>query len=297
MSDRFALIPHAARDSSRLALLISVWACVLLAGCRQSGPTVKPSALSESPDAPAREPSAEISADVPDPDDTEENTPLLAKPAVQTYSGEPHGTGVKPLPTPSVFGSGGNARKIAFVIDASGSMVDVLPFIIKITDHVIKDLEPEQKITVIAFSGDGVFEVPGGTDGKGLRSTTDQFKTKVTEWLNMDNFQYSTGGSGGEHAQAAVLKALSYKPQLLYVMSVHLNDAGKNATQFETDQDKLIKAVAKANNTPKPAKINTVQFVGKDPLAKAGLKGTLQRLAEEHNGKYQFVSAKELVPE
>lgn len=189
-----------------------------------------------------------------------------------------------------MFGSGGNARKIAFIVDASGSMVDVLPFVVNELKRSINALQPAQNITIIFFSGEGIYEVPGGGGVKGLRSCTPKFKDDIREWVTLSNFKFETGGRGSQHVEDAILRALSYKPQMVFLLSDNLTGGGQGATQHEIFQGELMDAIRKANNKLKPpAVFHTIQFLYEDPLVRAGLTGTLRLIADETDGDYRFI--------
>lgn len=196
-----------------------------------------------------------------------------------------------------VFGSRGNAKDIVFVVDASGSMVDVLPFVVKELKRVLGGLSPQQRVTVICFSGEGIYEVNGGGGGqadRGLREATPEFKEHLYEWLSIENYQFPSGGRGAQHAEQALARGLAYKPQMMFVLSDSLTGGGQGATRHEISQAELLKAVKAANQADPPAKINTIQFLYEDPLVRAGLTGTLQLLADETGGSYRFIGARDL---
>jgi len=193
-----------------------------------------------------------------------------------------------------IFGNGGNARNIAIVVDASGSMVDVLPFVISELKEVVDGLVAEQNITIIFFSGSGVFEVPGGGRTQGLRPCTAAFKTEIREWVTLENFRFDTGGRGSQYAIAALERGLSYSPELLFLLSDNLTGGGQGATVHEIFQDDLMDAVRAANDGTPKAVINTIQFLYPDPLVNAGLTGTLDLLATETDGNYRFIKAEDL---
>jgi len=267
--------------------------------------------LSETPGAPMKmEEVEEQSADTPmttpvvdptvtNPTPTVVNTPIPTQLVGLQYEG---GQAGGPLGNTSgsgdfgadVFGNGGNAKNIAFVVDASGSMVDVLPFVINELKRAVNALKPAQNITIIFFSGEGVYEVPGGGGVKGLRSCTPKFKDDIQNWVSLDNFRYETGGRGSQNAEAAIVRALDYKPQLVFLLSDNLTGGGQGATQHEIFQDSLMKAVREANDFRPPAKFNTIQFLYEDPLVRAGLTGTLQLMANETGGVYKFIGARDL---
>lgn len=192
-------------------------------------------------------------------------------------------------------GGGGSARNIAFVIDASGSMVDVLPFVVNELKRVVNGLQAEQTFTVIFFSGEGVFEVPGGGARAGLRSATPEFKQAVREWVTLDNHEFQTGGRGSVNAITAIEKALGHRPQLVYLLSDNLTGGGQGATQYEIFQDDLMDRINDENKKLRPpAKFNTLQFLYTDPLVNAGREGTMKLIADSTNGTYHFVSEAQL---
>jgi len=286
-----------------------VWQTIINA--EEEQPVVPNAKLSDSPGAPmvleeVQEQSSDSPKTVPvvdptvvNPTPTVTNTPIPTQLVGLTYQG---GSPGGPLGNSNgsgdfganMFGSGGNARDIAFIVDASGSMVDVLPFVINELKRVVSELQPAQRITIIFFSGDGVFEVPGGDKPKGMRACTPKFKEQIREWVSLENFRFATGGRGSQHVENAIVQALSYKPQLVFLLSDNLTGGGQGATQHEIFQTDLMSSLRKANSYRPPAKFNSIQFLYEDPLIKAGLTGTLQLIADETGGQYKFLSAKEL---
>lgn len=275
---------------------------------------VIPSAkLSDSPGAPmVIEEIVEQSGDVPltvpivdptvtNPTPTVTNTPIPTTLLGLTYSGGqsggPLGNAVGDGAANNegkggtvVFGPAGTARKVAFIVDLSGSMVDVQPFVINELKRALQKLQKGQDATIIVFSGEGVYEVPGG---KGLRAVTDDYKKAMGDWLDKADKNFEVGSRGDKNAERAIRRALSYQPQLVFVLSDALV-RGDDVASHERAQDKLMKSINEANKAERPTKFNTIQFLYEDPLDRAGKQGTLRRLADETNGRYRFVSAKEL---
>lgn len=308
-----ALMPWGISIVFHVALVVIafflVWQTIIKADEEQ---TVIPNAnLSDTPGAPMKmEEVEEQSADTPmtvpvvdptvtNPTPTVTNTPIPTKLVGLQFQGGQSGG---PLGNTQgtgdfgadVFGNGGNARDIAFIVDASGSMVDVLPFVINELKRAVNALKPAQNITIIFFSGEGVFEVPGGGGVKGLRACTPKFKEDIRGWISLENFQYETGGRGSQHVQEAILRGLSYKPQLVFLLSDNLTGGGQGATQHEIFQDTLMGAIQDANDFRPPAKFNTIQFLYEDPLVRAGRTGSLQLIAEDSGGVYKFIGARDL---
>lgn len=208
------------------------------------------------------------------------------------------GTGIGLTPS-------GNVKDVVFLIDASGSMVDVLPFVINELKEVVVKMKPviiegrryDKRATVIFFSGEGVHEVPGGGGVKGLRTMTPTFKNQVREWVSLENFNYPTGARGSAHVKAALTQALSYQPKLIILLSDNLTGGGQGATQHELMQDDLLELIHEHNKAKPPTKINTIQFLYEDPLVRQGLPGTLDRIAKEtggEGGKARFVTERDL---
>lgn len=286
-----------------------VWQTIIKA--EEEQPVIPNAKLSDSPGAPmvieeVQEQSADTPMTVPvvdpvvtNPTPTVTDTPIPTTLVGLTYAGGQSGgplgntTGAGDFGA-DVFGNGGNARDIAFIVDASGSMVDVLPLVVNELKDVVNELESKQRITIIMFSGAGVYEVPGGGGVKGLRACTPRFKEHIREWVSLENFKFKTGGRGGQNVQAAIARGLSYRPQLVFLLSDNLTGGGQGATQHEIFQDDLMEAIRRANDHNPPAKFNTIQFHYEDPLVRAGLKGTLQLIADETGGNYKFIGARDL---
>ncbi|MEO0475992.1 MAG: hypothetical protein AAF085_08515, partial [Planctomycetota bacterium] len=91
---------------------------------------------------------------VTNPTPTVTDTPIPTQLVGQQFAGGKSGgpLGNQPF-VAEVFGSKSKAQNVAYVIDASGSMVDVLPFVVKEVSESISEVRDEQNVTVIVFSG------------------------------------------------------------------------------------------------------------------------------------------------
>ena len=87
----------------------------------------------------------------------------------------------------------------------------------------------------------------------------------------------------------AIRQALSYKPELMFILSDNITGSGI----FETDQRWLLDQIKEADRGI-GTKINTIQFLYPDRLTRAGLKGTLELIADETGGVYEFYDGKKL---
>jgi hypothetical protein len=177
----------------------------------------------------------------------------------------------------SFLGSGGNARKLAFIIDASGSLVDTFPYVIEELKKSIQQLSARQSFTVIFFQGNSAIEVPPA----GLKRATPENKQAVVQWLDARRVT----PQGGSSPVKAIRLALEYKPDLMYMLSDNITGAGRG--RYEIDQQQLIGQIEDANTSG--TKINTIQFLYEDPLEEFGLPGTLKLIADRSGGHYKFV--------
>jgi hypothetical protein len=182
----------------------------------------------------------------------------------------------------TMYGSGGNARRLVYMIDASGSLIGTLPFVIAELKRSIGELSDRQEFTVIFFQGEEAREVPP----RGLKRATQENKQRVIQWIDV--------GSGNivpmnlSNPVKAITLALQYRPQLMFLLSDNITGEGR----YQVDQRMLLAEIAKANrgNT----KINTFQFLYPDPLTAAGLKGTMELISENSGGIYKYLDAREL---
>jgi hypothetical protein len=186
------------------------------------------------------------------------------------------------------YGTGGNARRIAYVVDASGSLMDTLPFVILELKRSIAELSEQQSFTVLFFQA-GLDGKPRVIEGptRGLKPATAQNKQAVINWI--DPTAGNVVPTGKTNPMAAIRQALTYRPQLLFLLSDNITGGGI----YELDQRLLVSEIKKANRDN--TKINTIQFLVADPLASVpGMRGTLQLIAEETGGIFKFVDAREL---
>ena len=182
----------------------------------------------------------------------------------------------------TMYGSEGNAKRLAYIIDASGSLLDSMPFVINEIKRSISELSDKQKFTIIFFQGDSLVEVPP----PGLKKATSELKQQVIKWVDMDNGNIVPKGSS--NPVKAIKLALRYKPQLVFLLSDNIT----GRAQYEMNQTRLLTEIKKANNGH--TKINTIQFLYPDPLTKVGLKPTMELISESTGGVYKFVDGREL---
>lgn len=182
----------------------------------------------------------------------------------------------------AMFGAGGNAKKIVFVIDATGSLIDSFPFIVKELTRTVNGLSERQSFAVIFYNGEKMMDAAG----EGLRKADDQAKKAVIEWIAPEKHNIEIKGKG--NPVKAIQKALRMKPDLLFLLSDNITGQG----QYMVEQDFLLSEIKRANASN--TKINTIQFIYKDPMEQFGGKPTMQLIAEQTGGIYKFVSEEDL---
>lgn len=179
------------------------------------------------------------------------------------------------------FGQGGNAKRIAYVVDASGSLLDTLPFVILELKSSISKLSEAQSFTIIFFTAAKPLEAYR----PGLKPATSENKAGVLKWLEEGHVV----AHGQSSPIEAVKRALGYKPDLVFLLSDNITGQGR----FELSQSQLLAEVKKSNKGK--TKINTIQFLYPDPLGKIkGMRPTLEMISLNSGGLYKFVSGREL---
>jgi hypothetical protein len=175
-------------------------------------------------------------------------------------------------------GGGGSARTICYVVDASGSLLDTLPFVINELKQSIRKLDGRsQKFTIIFFQRDMAIEVP--VPHKGLKIATAENVKRAADWITLTSNNIVPRGSS--NPVEAIKLALGYKPDLIYILSDNITGKGR----YAVDQADLLELIEDTKKTKSAGrtKINTIQFLYPDPL------GTLKMIAEQNGGVYKFV--------
>jgi len=194
------------------------------------------------------------------------------------------GDGDGPFGTPT-----DNAKRIVFVVDASGSLLDTFPFVIQELRKSVGNLSGKQSFTIIFFQGDEALEVP--VPRPGMKQATAAAKAAVRAWL--DPMAGNVRPRGGTNPLPGIQLALRYQPEVMVLLSDNITGGGTGATQYEIEQQRLLDEVSRANTAN--TRINTIQFLYEDPLAQVpGKRGTLEQISERTGGKYKFVDAAEL---
>ena len=141
----------------------------------------------------------------------------------------------------------------------------------------------QQRFGLVFFQRNEALMVPPTTR---LVSATPDAKVTALRWIDEKVIP-----AGRSNPLAAIEKALSFKPDVIFLLSENITGSG----EFEIDQADLLSLLDELNPIDRrtgrrATRINCVQFLDPDPL------DTLRRIAERHGGTdgYRFLSRAEL---
>ena len=176
-------------------------------------------------------------------------------------------------PKGPVFGSGGNARRIVFVCDATGTMIQKFALLKQELAVAVSGLKPVQSYNVIFFH-DGQ-RVGAASDSALLPATADN---KRKGFAFMDNFTTS----GTTDPMPALRLAFRQGPELVYFLS---DGEFNNLRSYQDVMDEIDRL-----NPGRKVKVNTILFDTYDKEAEAAM----QKIAADHGGTYRYVREAEL---
>lgn len=204
--------------------------------------------------------------------------------------GTPLGGGAGPPSTaprmapPATFAGlqASNAQTIAYVVDASGSLIGTLPVVRRELEQSLRKLTPTQRFAVCFFQRNTALEPPseGRAAGRLVPATTAAVDAVMT-WAE------GIRPGGRSNPLAALERALALEPDVIFLLSADITGSG----EFEIGRDELLRTLDRLNPIDpatgrRPTRIQCVQFLDADPL------DTLRTIAERHGGAegYRFLS-------
>ncbi|MEM7625191.1 MAG: hypothetical protein AAF333_06140 [Planctomycetota bacterium] len=181
-----------------------------------------------------------------------------------------------------VYGTPG-ATRIVYLIDASGSLIDTLPFVQAELQKALRSLRPGQSYAVMFLVGDRVVEAPP----VGMKLASTRAVTHTMQWV--DPSAGKVIASGRPNAHAAIRRALAYQPDAVVLLSDGLTSRGPAGLKQRAQLVSLIETANTAGTV-----FHTVQLREPDPLATSTRRGTLEMIARRTGGVYRFVGEDEL---
>ncbi len=205
----------------------------------------------------------------------------------QPLGGTPTGPTAPAVAPPASFAGlrASNAQSIAYVVDASGSLIGTLPVVRRELEESLRRLTPAQRFAVYFFQRNAALEPPadasGSEGGAALRAATPAAIGAVMRWAE------GIRPAGRSNPLVALEKALATRPDVVFLLSTDITGIG----EFEMGRDELLRRLDGMNPLDpatgrRPTRIQCVQFLDPDPL------GTLQAIAERHGGAdgFRFLS-------
>ena len=193
--------------------------------------------------------------------------PPMVRPPTKHPGDPPRIIGPRPQP-PTVTikttdkTSGGNAYKIVYLCDASGTMMNVFDELRLEMQRSINNLREIQSFNVIFFRDQHVLAY-----SKGLERATDAAKKRATEWLD------PVAPAGQTDPFEAIRQAFALKPDLIFV----LTDGFDNVSSYGKVADEFRKL-----NTDNHTKVNTILIESRtDPE----LRAVMEKIAKDSGGQ------------
>lgn len=180
-----------------------------------------------------------------------------------------------------LYGAPGGSR-VVYLIDASGSQVDTLPFVQQAVQQALRTLRPDQSFTVIFFNGKSVTEAAP----VGMKAATTAAVTETDRFIDPQAGRIVAAGR--PDARGAIRRALAYQPDTVVLLS----DGLTGRRDPLGDRAGLLALIDTANVSG--ARFHTIQVRQPDPLATPQRRGTLELIASRTGGVHRFVPDAEL---
>lgn len=191
----------------------------------------------------------------------------------------------KSRPEARFYGVGaGDARRVVYVVDASGSMVSTFPLLRRELARSLSRLGPTQMFQVVFFQGDPSTgaaravsaphpDEPGRTRQTRLIRATRANIDRTTAWLD------TLRPAGRSNPLPALELALALEPEAVFVLSSPITGAG----EWEIGKDEAVARLDALNphdgrTGRRGVLIKAIQFLEEDPS------GVLREIGEEHGG-------------
>ena len=180
------------------------------------------------------------------------------------------GTGIfTPKGGPGGEGEGRGVRSVAYVCDASGSMIDKFDALRRQLDLSVSRLKPVQSFNVIFFHDQRAAALSAGGLVQGLTKQ----KRRAADFFN------DVIPSGATNPLPALELALRQQPDLIWLL-----------TDGDFPDNEGVLEFLRQRNPKGKVRINTIAFVDRGD----GYEQVLRRIAAENRGEFRFVSEDDL---
>jgi hypothetical protein len=181
--------------------------------------------------------------------------------------GPPGGGGIGPKGV--VFGNGGNARKIVFLCDATGTMISKLSSLKAALQDTVQNLKPFQAFNIVFYTDGGKVLM---ADKTGLMVANTENKRKAFEWLG----EVTASGTTDPIPAIEATFKLTPVPDLVYFLS---DGEFNNLRSYE----EVAAAIGKGSSA-KRVKVNTILFDTYDKEAEK----VMEKIAYDAKGVYKY---------
>jgi hypothetical protein len=168
-----------------------------------------------------------------------------------------------------------NARRIVYVVDASGSMVTFLQIVLNELFRSLEQLDERQQFAIVFYNRRTTEVPPKGR----LQKATVAARRRAIDWINTGDHVLP----GPESNPVAALElAFDLHPEVIFLLSDSITGSGA----YEVDQASLLDSLDELNPIRDPETgrrdvlIRCVQFLGEEE----DRMGTMRRIAAAHGG-------------
>ncbi|MEE3001616.1 MAG: hypothetical protein VX908_02845 [Planctomycetota bacterium] len=170
-----------------------------------------------------------------------------------------------------------NARRIVYVVDASGSLVSWMQIVLNELFKSLEQLDEQQQFAIIFFQQDRAVQVPPRNR---MQKASDAARRRAIDWINEGD---NVVPGYGSNPVAALEVAFDLHPEVIFLLSDSITGSGA----YEVDQAQLLAALEELNpirdeeTGQRDVLFRCVQFLGEDedPL------GTMKHIAQRHGGE------------
>jgi hypothetical protein len=188
-----------------------------------------------------------------------------------------------PVPVSFAGVEGARAKRVVYVVDASGAMTSSLKFVKEELIRSIARLDPSQSFQII------VIRNPIEQFADGLVPATGPVRMRAAAWLE------TIQPSGRSDPLPGLEAALRLKPELVFLLTRSIRRSGTNA-EWGQGSAATLDALDRLNPVDlhtgqRPAVIKAIQFLDDDPT---GLLQDIARLHGDGPGSYRVLRIHEL---